>query len=269
MRSVAPILSCSTFHVEVERGIFVLGDLSDYVVFWCFVHGYDRDPIVRLSRALISPGDTVLDVGANIGLWSMGAANRAGKRGSVHAFEPVPENFDRLKHHLSLNSLKNVACVQKAVGANDGVSIFYTATNGNSGMGSLAPMRHVDGEIRVAVTTLDSYAAEAKIARVDFLKLDIEGGELGALRGASRILRGVEGPAILFEADDLLAMSNSSSVREVKTLLHDQGYSVFRLVDRALKAVPIKDAHEHEDLFGLRPYHLCKHPWLRNMLRQR
>lgn len=268
MRLFRPLLRNRNFMMEVEPGIWVPAELDDYVLFWCFVHGYERDPVVQLSRSLIRHGDTVVDVGANIGLWMMGAARRAGLEGEIHGFEPLEENFTRLKTNLALNGLNChwVRCQQVALSDRCGQAIFYAPTNNNSGMGALAQREGVSQPLEVTLMTLDDYCDQQGIDRVDFMKVDVEGAELQVFRGSSRLLGAPKAPIVLFEADDAWAQSFACSTIDVKAFLNEHGYDFFRYTGRKLEPVAVSVPHTHEDLFAVKPYHFERHPILLNAL---
>ena len=267
MSLFAPRLKNREFLMEIEPGIQVPANLDDYVLYGCFVHGYDKEPAVQLSRAIIRKGDTIVDVGANLGLWVMGAARKAGFEGSVHAFEPVPENLVQLVANLTMNGfdLDQVKCQQLSLSDRSGRATFYAATNGNSGMGALASREGVNRPIETTLVTLDSYCEQHSIRHVDFVKIDVEGAELLVLRGAQRLLAAAEAPAIMFEVDETLAASFASSSFAVKALLDNYGYDIFRYQGKRLERVEVNQDHQHEDLFAFKPYHFERHPVLNDL----
>jgi FkbM family methyltransferase len=142
----------------------------------------------------ISPGDTVVDIGANIGCFSILAARRAGPTGRVIAVEPGPAAYEQLCRNLELNALDNVTLVRAAVGDRDETARFHVYDK--SGLSSL--YESVDGRnaagqtVDVEVMTLATLFAAQRIHRCDYLKVDCEGGEYAIVRGmgpdlASRI----------------------------------------------------------------------------------
>jgi FkbM family methyltransferase len=249
--------------MEVEPGLFIPADLDDYMVYWCFAGEQERDAPFQRSQALIAPGDTVIDVGANIGLWVLGAARRVRPEGRVHAFEPVPENYRRLTANLSLNGLDWVECQPLALADRCGHVVVYEAANGNSGAAGLARREGVDRPVEVRAITLDEYCAVNAIGRVDFLKVDVEGGEYLVFRGAATLLDPAEAPAIFFEANEEAASRFASSVREVKRLLAQHGYCFYRHTGSRLEPVSVDQEHKQEDLFALKSYHFARYPTLR------
>ncbi len=137
--------------------------------------GFNRKE-AEYVRGALQPGDVAVDVGANIGFFSVLFGTLVGPEGSVVAFEPVPENLSVLKRNLSLNALGNVAIVEAACGRTNGVTAMQMGRNFSTA--------RMAGEGRsVSLTTIDSVmSAEARPVR--FMKIDIEGAELFALEGS-------------------------------------------------------------------------------------
>jgi len=147
----------------------------------CWLGTYERQ-MQRLFRERIRPGATVFDVGANVGFFTLLASNLAGDSGRVYAFEPLPRNLDFLERHIRLNELSNVHVESLAVAAASGEAHFRIAPHAS--MGGLAE----GGDLRVVTASLDDLIAAERVARPDFIKMDIEGAESDALRGAAQLL---------------------------------------------------------------------------------
>lgn len=145
----------------------------------------DSPELAWIRRAL-RPGDVVADVGANNGFTGILFARAVGPSGKVVGFEPSPANLEAARENIRLNGIPNFELVAAAVGAAPGKVSF------DPGFGNGAVM--AGGPIEVPVTTLDEHFGAR---RVDLLKLDIEGYELQALRGARRVLEGH--PALALE----------------------------------------------------------------------
>jgi len=259
MRLFKAKLKNQEFLMEVEPGVLISGELEDYMVYWCFACEHEKDPAFQFSRVLICPGNTVIDVGANIGLWVLGAARRVGIGGDVHAFEPIPGNFVRLTNNLARNGYDWVHCQPIALSDKCGRSVMYATSNGNSGGASLAQREGVDIPVEVPMTTLDKYCEEQGIRHVDFLKVDVEGAELFVFRGASKLLSSQDAPVIIFEVDEAHATSFASSSVLVKKFLHQFGYDFFRYNWRNLEKISLQQLHKHEDLIAFKPSHFSKH----------
>lgn len=148
----------------------------------------------EVTRALLQhvrfqPGDVMLDVGANIGWYSLLTERTAGVPVGIFSFEPDPANFELLMENLRLNASTMTMAVPMAVGAKPGIEQLHRYGAGNSGRHSLLPL-HKGESLAVPTTTLDAFWAERQLGiRVPrLIKLDIEGYELMALRGARRVL---------------------------------------------------------------------------------
>lgn len=258
----SPAWDRRSFLIAVEPEVFIPADLDDYMVYWVFVNGYHRDGTVRLSRKLIREGDTVVDVGANIGLWVMGAAKRAGESGKVHAIEPIPDNYSRLVSNLELNGLGSVETAKIAIADRSGRSTMFRPDYDNSGHPTLARREGVEHPIEVEALTLDEYCSRSGIEKLDFLKVDVEGAELLVFRGAKETLSTERAPAILFEVNEETAARLDSSTADVKALLRDLGYDLYRYDGVRLTRVAVELAESPGDLFAFKAHHYEKFPWL-------
>ena len=147
----------------------------------CWLGTYERET-QQAFRTLVREGDVVLDIGANVGFFTLLAARRTGPGGSVYAFEPLPRNLAYLRRHLELNSVTNVEVLPVALSSSAGTARFGSAAN--PAMGGLA----VEGELEVRTETLDELVASKRVRPPGFLKIDVEGAEYDVLMGAAATL---------------------------------------------------------------------------------
>lgn len=150
-----------------------------------------------LFASLLEPGMVVVDIGANIGHYSLLAARAVGKSGHVYAFEPDPRNFDLLTRSIRVNGLTNVTAVNKAVSRAPGTVTLYRDKY-NLGGHSFASenLTTGDGKAEVEAVTLDSFFPAG--IRVDVIKLDTQGAEGFVFEGGRRLL-GQSGVKIMME----------------------------------------------------------------------
>lgn len=148
----------------------------------------------RLLSELIAPGMTVLDIGANIGIYTEFLAELVGTSGRVVAFEPEQRNLERLR--VATRKYKQVEVVHAAVSDHSGTLTLYVADDLNVDHRSYAP-GETRRSVEVAAIALDDFVAERD--RVDVIKMDIQGAELSALRGARHLLASDRAPVILLE----------------------------------------------------------------------
>ena len=192
--------------------------------------GYYEQEEASLVCKLVRPGVTALDVGANIGYFTLLIASRAGPQGKVHAFEPNPSMFKRLTENVLLNpefTDGRVMLHQIALGVDAGEAEFFCPIVGHEGVGGLkdterAPLSNI---IRTPVQTLDGFVRDERIDRIDFIKMDVEGGELDVLRGGDRALA-ILRPTILFEACELNTTAYGYRVFEILNYLEQRNYIV-------------------------------------------
>jgi FkbM family methyltransferase len=135
----------------------------------------------------LRPGMTVVDVGAHVGWYALLAARRIGASGRVLALEPDAENCARLARHLSENGITNVRIVPQAAAAAAGEA-WLQRDACNTGGHRLSGDRGAGAASRVETVALDALFAPGE-ARVDVIKMDVEGGELSVWQGMRRVLR--------------------------------------------------------------------------------
>jgi len=144
--------------------------------------GYEKGT-TKLFTELVKEGMNVVDIGANIGYYTLLAARRVGPHGRVYAFEPEPQNFKLLTENLRLNGYKNVIAVQKAVSNKSGTVSLFLGMRG-SGTHSLVSTRDYSKEaIGIEAVTLDEFFEKAGTPDIHVIKMDIEGWEIEALDG--------------------------------------------------------------------------------------
>lgn len=181
-----------------------------------------------LLRQTIQEGMTVLDVGANIGYYSVQMASLVGNTGKVYAFEPNPAMIEELNRNIKLNQLTNVEVVPVALANAKGRMPFYNPKTGWEGHGSLKQNSTFNAQnvIEIVASRLDDVMMEKSIHKVDFIKIDVEGAELGVIQGAFRLLSSDKKPVIIFEAAENLCNEFGHTVFDTLKLISDCGYEI-------------------------------------------
>ncbi|HXG59056.1 MAG TPA: FkbM family methyltransferase [Thermoanaerobaculia bacterium] len=183
----------------------------------CWLGTYERDSQAVFAR-LVSRGDVVLDIGANVGFFTILASRLVGREGTVCAFEPLPRNVELLKEHVRLNAASNVRVFAVAVASTIGRASFEVA--GSPSMGRLAET----GSIEVETASLDSFWRSGALSLPTFMKIDVEGAEYEVLTGARELLDAAR-PAILLAAHGYV--QHDACV----ALLKDAGYDIQTIRD--------------------------------------
>jgi FkbM family methyltransferase len=220
----------------------------------------DRGPFAVMRRVL-TRGDVVFDVGANLGFYSTYASRLVGETGTVYAFEPVADTYRRLAETLALNRCNNVIPVPVAVGDCSGVGTMHLfGSSPVSGLNSLqdSPRRNWHGTllfpermVQVPVETLDRLAGMYSVPEIAFCKIDVEGVELQVLRGARELLSGGRIRLLCFEVCDE-ALGVVPPV-ELFSALTEHGYRIYRYGVAGLIG-PIRPADEERRLLANRPF---------------
>ena len=179
--------------VSTRHGFAMHLDLNQFVDRAIYCQGEWEPMETTLFRQVLRPGDVVADVGANIGWFSLLAAQLTGPRGRVHAFEANRDTFTLLGANIALNQAANIEPHLVAVGEVKGRAQIVHREVGNAGA-DCAVIR--GGRQSVPLVRLDEVLADMPLR---LIKLDIEGWEAKALRGASGLLDKSGGPDLVLE----------------------------------------------------------------------
>lgn len=172
--------------ISLPEGILILNP-NDAAVSGMIAMGMYEPFETQLFRETIKKNMVVIDIGANIGFFTVIAAQRVGVSGSVFAFEPEPTNFGFLKKTCEKNHFKQVILDQRAISDTQGSSNLFI-TPENTGAYSLVDNRKTGSSISIKTETLDRVLASHSISSVDIIKMDIEGAEFNALKGMQTII---------------------------------------------------------------------------------
>lgn len=185
---------------EVEIELYPEGEIAEFLS----VQRLFEKTEMALTAAYLRPGMKVIDVGANIGVYSILAQRRVGESGSIWGFEPSSESYRRFLKNISLNNCSRVQPVQMALSDRQDASF---ALQSDPGFGDayryLRPSQEVSGgagEI-VPVITLDAFASRNGIESVDFVKVDVEGWEYMVFAGARELLTSSPNVVVMFESE--------------------------------------------------------------------
>lgn len=205
---------------------------------WTAWHAHEREVAEYLSRR-IRPGQTVFDVGANVGIYVLQIARWSAPTGRIVAFEPNPATLEVLRAHVTINGLDSrVTIVPKAAGARVGTAELFDseAGSGLSRIGAPNPGIHVPVKpTAIALTTIDDYCRQTGVVP-DWILIDTEGYEYEVLQGAAGMLRR-HAPRVVVELHPHLSPAESRAAGE--HLLSDLG----------LRPVPIGDVSGRTEMF--------------------
>ena len=213
---------------KVKRGdINYKLDLSD-IVDWYIYYGF-KDPVRPVLFSYVNPGDVIIDIGANMGETSFNFSKLVGTEGRVIGFEPDKDNYRRLTDNLKLNNFTNLSPINKGIGNVPGS--FLIKMNeiepGNAGSKRIIGSSEADSpdEMIVEIIRLDDYLKDNELAKLDMIKMDIEGYEFNAIQGAKETIKKYR-PKMFLEMQDIKLKEQGSSGKLLVKELQSLGYKV-------------------------------------------
>lgn len=218
--------------VHGEHQVELLGSrmrlqVDEYMQRRFYYHCYEA-PEVRFLRRWLGRGDVVVDVGAHVGFFTLLAARLIGPGGHVHAFEPIPTNFDALDRNLRMNGYTWVSALRAAV--SDAPGVVSLGLDQARLVGTSTADFSVGGElssIEAPAVTLDDIVGADEHVRL--LKIDAEGHEPQVLAGAATILERSPPDAILFEVNATRLAGQGASAEDIFDPLAARDYRLHAL----------------------------------------
>lgn len=227
----------------------------------------ERGTLFVMEKTL-RPGDTVIDVGANIGIMTAFAALMVGDSGTVHSFEPVQDVFKSLEANVDLNNFRNVVLHKYALGGGANDALIHVNPQ-NTGESSLVTMGSCAVKEHVHVESLDNLIESRRIiteGAIRFIKIDVEGFELEVLKGARNVLSKPNAPILCVEycSARMLPTGDPSEIYLFITEVNE--YCVFKLekgMNREGKLLKIRNRNElpkFDNIFCVLPRHMSTLP---------
>jgi FkbM family methyltransferase len=239
---------------KIQQGIRMRLHFESELARLIFCDDFERTERDFLN-AFLKPGDVFVDVGANIGIFSLIAARRVGKKGRVYAFEPTPETFSRLQDNVKLNRFLNIQCFEQALSDEAGAFRFFISEDGFDAWNSLAqPTRGKPiGTIVTKSDTLDHFVRERNLAgKLAMIKIDVEGWEARVLVGGHETLSRDDAPLLQVEFTDEAAASAGSSCLELYHTLQGLGYELFSYDPEKSRLIeePLREQYPYANLIA-------------------
>ena len=215
---------------------------------------------LHIMGKLLAPGDTFIDVGANIGLMSVFAAGLVGDEGRVLAFEPNPATRRILERNVALNGMRNIEVSPFATGSRNQASRIFDSPDLNRGRATMMAPVSADGGYEVKVTRLSDLVGEEEVKLV---KLDVEGYELEALKGMGSMFARSVPPILIIEHSAEREERSGTGANAVYDHLSGLGrYRIFKAAktkERVSRLIEVKDRRglpAHDNIFCFTPEHM-------------
>jgi FkbM family methyltransferase len=213
-------------------------ELNDWLGRNLYISGEHETSTSLVIESLLGPGETFVDVGANVGFFSVLAGRSVGPAGKVYAFEPVDDVRDRLIENILLNELSNVIVRPEALSDREDSVEIYVGPRNHRGLSSLRPLKNDSGGVQeVKTTPLDRFLPEGE--RVAMVKVDVEGAEFLAVTGMRDCLAR-DKPDLIIEVTDSYLRRFGHTAEMLCSLLAELGYRMYAIDHAGL--VPIVDA---------------------------
>lgn len=213
---------------EISYGVKIYYDLTNPRT-WELIAGKDPEKKVKDSFVEnISLGDTVIDLGANIGEFSLIAAKKVGPSGRIIAVEPLAETLISLKKNMDLNGFQNYSILECAVGNKLGKMSLYKKSE-SATMGLLDPVKGEENMVetnQIDVKTIDSIITKEKIKKVGMLKIDVEGYEYEVLLGCQNSFKQKKIEKIICEIHLDYLREKGINKNKIYSYLQENGFSI-------------------------------------------
>jgi len=200
--------------------------------------GFHEKYETELFKGIVKKGMVVVDIGANIGYYTLIAAGLVGENGKVFAFEPEPESYALLVRNIEANGYKNVVPVQKAVSNKVGTTRLFLSPDGNTSWHRIYDAHDGWNFIEIETVTLDEFFKD-KEDRIDVIKMDVEGAEMAVLQGMSQILKRNDNLKIFTEFLPIHLEKFGSSPEGYLSQLIKHGFKLYAIDEQKEQIRPV------------------------------
>lgn len=205
------------------NGLLLELDLSDHIQRSIYFGIYEPMETHWVKKC-VKPGMVFVDVGANIGYFTLLASTLVGPEGRVVAFEPSPYACSKLRQTLEANDIHNVTLLQKGVAEKPG-TVSLSIPPDSDGNHNPSVLGYPQGTpLEIEVVCLDQVCRELGVDRIDFLKLDVEGYEPNVLQGSAQLLQQRRIRRVLCEFNRPWLTANQTTPQALFDFLKEQGF---------------------------------------------
>jgi FkbM family methyltransferase len=212
-----------------------------------YLLGTAEPHLQKAIRNYVAPGDTVYDIGANLGYVSLSLAKRVGSNGRVISFEPLPQNIEAFRKNVEINGITNIRLLEFAASDKPGEAVIRIADN----LSTASLIWHRNNpratEITIRTVSIDELVEAGELAYPKFVKIDVEGAEGAVLEGMCRTVAAAT-PVVFIECSE-------AGRHKTWHLLRELGYECQSAITG--ESVNVFDQYRHSDFLWL-----PGHPWL-------
>ncbi|MEU4202928.1 FkbM family methyltransferase [Streptomyces sp. NPDC026294] len=223
-------------HPRIRRartrfGATIVTDTQDLIQRYIYLFGVWEPHLTRWLERRLRPGDVFVDVGANIGYYSLLASRLVGEKGAVVALEASPDFHRVLRKQVVINGCRNVRAVNAAISDREEMLTFTLASSHNMGANSIVPYAgEAESTFEVAAQPLSEVLSADELARARVIKIDVEGAEGSVVRGLVPLLDQLRPDAELaIEVTPQRMLELGESAEELLGALRANGFHMYRL----------------------------------------
>lgn len=219
-------LDNKTYRKKLPDNFYMQVNPSEHIQQQLFWYGHYEKELGDLIKKVVKPGDVFVDIGANIGYFSLLSANYQ-PTAKIISIEPAKTVYEKLKENISVNNFKNIIAINSAVGEISEEKELFISGSDNLGMSSfMQPENYSGKKEKVPVIKLDDWFKTCELTKIDLVKLDVEGSELAALKGMKDILENYQ-PLIIVEINPGTLSLFGLEPTDIFTFLYQLNYKGF------------------------------------------
>ena len=207
----------------------IAGNTSDFIQRFIYYFGIWEPALTYWVRRRIKPGDVFIDIGANIGYYTLLASKLVGKHGKVISIEASPRIFESLKNNLARNYIQNVKALNLAVSDSEGTVKVYFGGHGNCGETSILEQVGMEFEGEVKSIRLDTILISEELDKIRIVKIDVEGAEFSVVDGMHELLHKCPKVDVLIEINPERLATQGKTAESIFKIFEQAGYYAYSL----------------------------------------
>lgn len=212
-----------------NKGILFHFDTRNYIEYKIFAEGYYEKEVTLLMHNYIEPGDTVMDIGANIGVHSLSLSKMVGSLGKVFSFEPIPFLREKFEQNQILNRCINISIQPFAL--SDENYTIKTAFSENANNGTFFIENNAKGETEITCIKGDDWVEKQELDSLKLIKIDVEGFEYKVLTGLKNTIQKFN-PVIIFEYDTNYIKRAESTAADFNRIFFEEFHYKLYAIDK-------------------------------------
>tara|TARA_Y100000741_G_scaffold363815_1_gene352971 strand:+ start:3993 stop:4883 length:891 start_codon:yes stop_codon:yes gene_type:complete len=248
------ILSDKGFYIKKIQGSRMKLNVNDPGISKeLLLYGFHEERTTNIVKKIIKPGMNLIELGANVGYYTLLESRLLNGKGKIFAIEPVPENFTSLNDNIKLNDHKNIETFNLAISDKKGEFDFFLTNESNWGsmvdpssdkisktMSDKLKIRH-NNKIKVKAISIDDFVKENNIKEVNFIRMDIEGYEIEAIKGMKNTLKSNGNISLLIEIHNKIFSDVKKSYGPTFEFLLNNGFKPKILIAKQDEYYDIKE----------------------------